>query len=364
MTASEPVAALLGPLARALAAGAPEFAGGDLQPLGDTGLAHHHVRLGRHPVLARIPKQSQMRLGARDNLAYQAACFARASASGHAPRLVGVLDPAEGLPRGARLVEHIDGRPAELPRDLPAILTALARIHALPLPDAANRAPLADSPDALAALDDEISAQATYLDGAGVHAAARALIDAELVRLHALRRDAGRPSRHLISFDAHPGNFVVRPNGDAVLVDLEKCRYGYPGLDLAHATLYTSTTWEPGDTVALAPADVVAALERWAGEMAAAGGTTCPDDAAWHLPLRRAMWLWSITWCAKWRVLSGGLPAAGNDGEDWAAENSTDALTAHVRGRVDHYLDRATVERVTAEFDAPEWHRLAAPGRR
>ena len=30
----------------------------------------------------------------------------------------------------------------------------------------------------------------------------------------------------------------------AYLVDLEKCRYSYPSFDLAHATLYTSTTWD------------------------------------------------------------------------------------------------------------------------
>jgi hypothetical protein len=30
----------------------------------------------------------------------------------------------------------------------------------------------------------------------------------------------------------------------------------------------------------------------------------------WHGPLRRAMWLWSLTWCAKWRVLSACAPTA------------------------------------------------------
>src|SRR5690606_29626754 len=61
-----------------------------LEPLPDLGLAHAHVRLAGSGVLARIPKQSQMGLAAADNLAYQAACFERAAASGHAPRLHGV----------------------------------------------------------------------------------------------------------------------------------------------------------------------------------------------------------------------------------------------------------------------------------
>lgn len=362
MTATPPVDALLGPLAAALAVGAPEFAGADLHPLADTGLAHHHVRLGGHQVLARIPKQSQMGLAAQDNLAYQAACFGRAGASGHTPRLVGVLGPAVGLPRGALLVEYIEGRRASLPEDLPAIMAALAGIHALPVPEAARRPPLEDPADPLAALDDEISLQARHLDRADIHPHARALIDEDLHRLHALRTSPARPSRRLISFDAHPGNFVMRPTGEAVLVDLEKCRYSYPALDLAHATLYTSTTWEPGDDVALDPAQVVDLLEGWMRQVAAAGGAVDEPDLAWLLPLRRAMWLWSITWCAKWRVRSGQAPATSSDGEDWAAAHSTDALTAHVRDRVDHYLDRATVERITAEFDAPQWNRFAARG--
>ena len=29
-----------------------------------------------------------------------------------------------------------------------------------------------------------------------------------------------------------------------MLVDIEKARYSHPPLDLAHATLYTSTTWD------------------------------------------------------------------------------------------------------------------------
>jgi hypothetical protein len=68
------------------------------------------------------------------------------------------------------------------------------------------------------------------------------------------------------------------------------------------------------------------------------------------VPLRRAMWLWSMTWCAKWRVLSGAGAKADSDGEDWAADNSEAALIAHVRGRVDHYLAPDTAARLDSEF--------------
>jgi hypothetical protein len=37
---------------------------------------------------------------------------------------------------------------------------------------------------------------------------------------------------------------LITATGKAVLVDLEKLRYSYPPLDLAHATRYTSTTWD------------------------------------------------------------------------------------------------------------------------
>ena len=64
------------------------------------------------------------------------------------------------------------------------------------------------------------------------------------------------------------------------------------------------------------------------------------------------MWLWSITWCAKWRVAStAGSPGAAT-GEDWSARLSAPALIAHVRGRVDHYLSTAIVEQVLGEIDA------------
>ena len=209
--------------------------------------------------------------------------------------------------------------------------------------------------DPLADLAAEIDVQAEFLDSASLQPDARALIDRELTRLDTLVRGDRRPSVNLVSFDAHPGNFLIRDDGEAVLVDLEKCRYSYPSLDLAHATLYTSTSWERGATAWLTPAQVREVHELWESTMGRAGsgraGSGRADDSEWHVPLRRAMWLWSVTWCAKWRVLSGAAPSASGDGEDWAVANSADQLSRHVRGRVDHYLSADIIERVTREFD-------------
>ncbi len=340
-------------LTAALRDSASPWAGAALVRLPDKGLAHDHVRITGSGLLARIPKQSQMRLTPADNLAYQAACFERAAAGGHAPRLHGVLAPCANLPRGALLVQEVQGRTAALPGDLAAIVQALAALHALPLPAPAARRPLLDDEDALAALYEELAQQAQYLAAAGVAPAVARAVTQELQQLNALCRADARPPRHLIAFDGHPGNFIVQHHGaavgHAVLVDLEKCRYSYPALDIAHATLYTSTTWDLDSCAELTPAQVQGAYATWA---AAVGPRVAAPAQAWHVPLRRAMWLWSLTWCAKWRVLSTAVAPADADGEDWSAGQSDAALVAHVRGRVDHYLQPDVVARMRDEFDA------------
>ena len=141
---------------------------------------------------------------------------------------------------------------------------------------------------------------------------------------------------------------MVRADGCVVLVDLEKCRYCHAPLDLAHATLYTSTTWDATSSAAFGVDEGARAYAEWPRAMGASA-------SAWsesHLPLRRAMWLWSITWCAKWRVASGAASPARSSGEDWSTHLSEPALIAHVRGRVDHYLSRAVVEEVLGQIDA------------
>lgn len=340
---------LLTDLALALRGAGSPWAAAPMQRLKDKGLAHDHVRLLGTGVLARIPKQSQMQLSAADNLAYQAACFRRAAPGGHVPQLLGLLAPSDALPRGALLVQEIEGRNARLPQDLPAIVRALASLHSQPLPAPADRAPLQDQPDPLQALHDEIVQQASYLGAARVAPAIQEAIAMELARLQQACHARPRPARHLVAFDGHPGNFIVRADGRAVLVDLEKCRYSYPGLDLAHATLYTSTTWDIDSQAVLTSAEVQAAYATWAQ---AVGGHTAKATHAWHVPLRRAMWLWSVSWCAKWRALSGVAPRAGHDGEDWSAERSDTALVDHVRERVDHYLSTPVVAHMRNEFDA------------
>ena len=330
-------------LGRALAASpaTASLAGAPREAMRDKGLAHDHIRLVGTGWLARVPKQSQLDLPAAANLTYQAACFARAAPSLHVPRLLAVLPPRAGLERGARVVEEIAGRPARLPVDLPAIARALGALHALPRP--ADAAPLLAPADPLAAMRDEVLAQGAYLEAARLDPASAAMIARELAALRALCAAPARPATCLINFDAHPGNFLIRADGSAVLVDLEKGRYGAPSFDLAHATIYTSTTWDLESRAELTPGEIVDFHACWA----AVPGV--PAASGWHVALRRAMWLWAVTWCAKWRVLSGAKRAQAG-GEDWSAEASDAVLIAHVRERVDHYLSAAAVRRCLDEF--------------
>lgn len=337
-------------LRAALRAERPSLADCLPEPMPDKGLAHWHFRLPGTGWLARVPKQSQMDLPAEANLAYQSACFLRATPSGHTPNLLGLLSPSAHLPRGALLVQEIAGRPARLPADLPAIMEALAAIHALPLPPADVRQPLLDPTDPLQALLGEVDAQAAHLDAAHLAPASRAGIDAVRARVRAGAMLARSAPKQLIAFDAHPGNFLVRDDGVAVLVDLEKARYGMGALDVAHATLVTSTTWDVDSSAELSAAEVIAAYRHWALKLGAAGAGEGRD---WVLA-RAAMWLWSVTWCAKWRVLSQQPRRPSVNGEDWSGMLSEQQLHQHVRCRVDDYLSPQRVAFVMDELGVLE----------
>lgn len=324
-----------------------------LEPLKAKGLAHEHVRLVGTGWLARIPKQSQMQLAALDNLNYQRACFERASPAGHAPACLRLLVPCVSLPRGALIVQEISGHPANLPQDLKLMAHSMAALHRIALPPESQCAPLVHASDPLQAMWDEVNTQAAYLARAGLAPSVAATIQTEMMRFEKLCNRAPRPLRRLIAFDGHPGNFVIAPvaaQGEkAYLVDLEKCRYSYPSFDLAHVTLYTSTTWDIDSHTVLSPEDVLTTYRAWATQVDEA---LAHDAQRWHLPLRRAMWLWSVTWCAKWRVASRAAATLEQDGEDWSAQNLNPVLASHVSERVDHYLSESGVAWVSAEFGA------------
>ncbi len=337
----------------------------DLAVLNVKGLAHDHVTVAGRGLLLRVPKQSQFALTAGDNLAYQAACFNRVGASGHGPKLHEILRPQRRLAMGALLVEWIDGRPPRLPEDLPLLAEAMARVHALPVPAPAARAPLHDHADPIGGAMVEIEAQVKFLDAAGLDPEARAEIDDELAWARAFQSaSAGRAQPvTLVLTDTHPGNFLIeeREHGQsrAVIVDLEKALYGSPATDLAHATLYSSTTWDP-DTWATLGLDELADFYRRYLELV--GGELAAALAPWLVPLRRITMLRAITWCAKWRVLHARARREGKgvgkgvgsgeaeSAEDWSADNTDPATIAQVAGRVADYLAPATLKTMRGEW--------------
>jgi len=343
----------------------PGFAGvvrEDLALMQVKGLAHDHVELSGHavegrPVLLRVPKQSQFALSAGDNLAYQAACFERVSRSGHGPKLFGVISPYAEVPMGALAVERIEGRPPRLPEDLPAFAEAMARVHSLPLPPAEDWPPLADHRDAVGGAMTEIEAQATFLDRAELAAAALSEIEDELAWARSFQREVAGELQPvtLVLTDTHPGNFLIDGDGRAIIVDLEKALYGSPGTDLAHATVYSSTTWDPDTWADLSPAEVAAFYRRY---LEIAAPALAERLRPWLVPMRRILFLRAITWCAKWSVLQRESRRADKHAaestEDWSAENTDPTLIVHVAGRVAEYLSPAILARMRAEWlDSP-----------
>lgn len=316
------------------------------------GIAHAHVRIiGRGAVL-RVPRLSQFGLAPAENLAYQAACFERAEPSRRTPRLIAALPVDPDLPFGALVVEEIAGRRVSLPGDLPAIAEALARIHELDVPPPADRPPLRDHRDPVAATLATILAQAQHLHDARLHPAALAAIAEELgwARQFAGEIAAGivksvQPVR-LAATDTHPGNFLIEDGGRCVLVDLEKMLYGAPAIDLAHATLYTSTTWEPATAAALT-------IEQTAGFYRTYLAEVPPRLASalrpWLLPMRRITWLRTITWMIRWRAVSEARrddPAVGG----WSRDKLPAETAAHMLARVDDFTDPGTIARIRGEW--------------
>jgi len=290
-------------------------------------------------LLLRVPRMSHLGLPPRQNLLYAAHAFRRMAPSGAVPRLHRILRVSEALPWGALLVDAIDGTPATLPADLPAIGAGLAAIHRLPVPD--RRAPFVDPEDPLAYL---LSVSRTQLEAARDRldpAARRILVEEMAWAADLIATGPRRPRPSLVAADTHPGNFRVVSGGRAVLLDVERPVYDSAAVDLAHASLPTSLAWDPGVTGAADRPDIVAFHNAWRMEV--------PNGLAdavrpWVLPYRRLIWLRTTSWACAW--------AARNDLA--AALSSRDAATAGLAGRLARFVDPAMMERARAGWIGPD----------
>ncbi|MEP4379919.1 MAG: aminoglycoside phosphotransferase family protein [Alphaproteobacteria bacterium] len=311
---------------------APGVSTGDLSVLSTKGVSHDHWRVTGTGQVLRIPRMNQWGLRAEDALAYQAAAFDRAAASGHTPHCIAVIapdtPPDAALPRGALLVDEIAGRVPHLPHDLPAIAEALAAIHSLPVPPDGAREPLEIHRNPVSSTLQKIEEQAAFLGAADLPAEAEAGIRQEL---EWVRDFAGRGEPDfapcLVCTDAHPGNFLIDDGGKAWFVDLEKALYGAVPIDLAHVTLMTSTGWDPDIHGDLSTGDVAAFYTHY---LDLVGPERAAELRPWLLSLRRMTWLRTITWFVRWKA----------EWSDTGHAAMRDArMAAHIKAHVERCFD-------------------------
>jgi aminoglycoside phosphotransferase (APT) family kinase protein len=269
----------------------------DLVPMRAKGMAHAHWRIAGRSLVVRVPRWSQIDLDPAANLTNEATAFRRGHASGHLPRLDAVVAPSARLPMGALIVAEIRGRPPRVPEDMPAVARALAAIHSLPLPPIGLRAPLADPADPILATVALIERQSTRIDAADLAAVTRDRLRAEMAWAATLGSEG--PPTALVGTDVHPGNFLLDPQEKAWFVDPERMQYGHPALDLAHATIDTSTRFDPDIDAVMGEEDVAAFLAEWTSAMprdVAAGAMALFPTA------RRLIRLRTLVWMARWKT--------------------------------------------------------------
>jgi hypothetical protein len=320
----------------------------DLKPLPATGTAHGHVRLPNR-LIARVAYAHEGDPTAAARLSTQAAAFRHLAPSGRTPRLHDVTEPRPGVPGGALIVDFIEGRAPRLPDELALMADTLARIHALPLPAAGSPIPRQKNPflETLAAIEQNAT---RFLDKAVPDARARADIADELGLMRAMALAVAHRAQPLTVAlaDTHPGNFIVDRDGIAWFVDLEKVHVGSPAIDLAHATLATSTLWHPDVGKVLSRDEVRPFYTRYLEKV---GARQAADLEPWLLPMRRLTWLRTTLFMARWRVQTRA-PRDPSDPTQWSDAGLEPSMKAHIDARIDQCFRRDTIQSIRAEWMA------------
>lgn len=329
----------------------------ELAPLSRKGTAHGHVSI-LPPVAGcrlclRIPYAFAGDAGAGARLRTQAEAFRRLSMSGATPRLFAAIDPRPGLPGGVLVIDRVEGEIPRLPRDLPLLATTLAAIHTLPLPEQGEAAPLPYHAAPVAALLAVIEGNARFFGALDMAPQVRAALDEELGFARDFAARAGRdPVQPLATCltDTHPGNFLIDARRHAWFLDMEKVQYANPAVDLAHATLYTSTRWDADIDLALAREDVLTFHRAY---FAAIGPQHAQDLRPWLMPLRRMTWLRTMAFMARWTVQTA--PGyAGDEPDRWSAEGLSPRMRAHTAALARDYFDPDTVATIRRDWLGPD----------
>lgn len=311
-----------------------------------TGTAHGHVRLkdGR---LARIAYAYEDDPTAVARLHLQAEAFRHLAPAGRTPRLHDVVEPRPGLPGGALIVDFIDGRAPRLPDELEVMAETLARLHSLPRPAPGSPIPRQDHPFRTT-LDVVEQGARRFLDRAVADPAVRSEILEELELMQGMAVTlAHRPQPLSIALaDTHPGNFIVDDDGLAWFVDLEKVHVGSPAIDLAHATLPTSTLWHPDVGKVLSRAEVGHFYETYLAQI---GETRAAGLRPWLQAMRRLTWLRTTMFMARWKVQTEA-PRDPSDPSPWSDAGLSPGMRAHLRSRIALSFERETIRSIRAEW--------------
>jgi len=314
-------------------------------PLPATGTAHGHVRLA-DGTLARVAYAHEGDASAAGRLQAQAAAFRHLEPAGRTPRLHDVIEPRAGLPGGALIVDFIDGRAPRLPDELELMADTLARIHDLPLPPASAPIPRQANPF-LATLEAIELNALRFLDKAVPDSGARAEIAEELRAMRGMALALGRRTQPLTVAlaDTHPGNFIVA-HGIAWFVDLEKVHVGSPAIDLAHATLPTSTLWHPDVGTLLTRAEVERFHESYLGRIAP---RSAEGLRPWLIPMRRLTWLRTTLFMARWRVETRS-PRDPSNPTQWSDAGLDPKMKRHIDDRIDYCFARENIRTMRKEW--------------
>lgn len=319
---------------------------GEGEALPATGTAHGHVRLkdGR---LARIAYAYEDDPTAAARLHLQAEAFRHLAPAGRTPKLYEVIEPRPGLPGGALIVDFIDGRAPRLPGELDAMADTLARLHSLPLPAPDSPLPRQDNPFRTTLDVVEQGAQ-RFLDKAVTEPRARAEIVEELELMRSMAATLAHRLQPLsiALADTHPGNFIVDRAGIAWFVDLEKVHVGSPAIDLAHATLPTSTVWHPDVGKALTLDEVKGFYESYLKRI---GKTRAAELQPWLQPMRRLTWLRTTMFMARWKVQTEA-PRDPCDPSQWSDAGLSPEMREHLRARIALAFERETIRSIRAEW--------------
>ncbi len=320
----------------------------DLEPLPATGTAHGHVRLP-DGLIARVAYAYEGDAGAAARLETQAAAFRLMAPSKCTPVLHDILPPRPGLPGGALIVDRIVGHAPVLPRDLGAIATSLAAMHSLKKPPASSPILRQKNPF-LETLDVVEQNALRFLDKAVPEQGARAEIAEELRLMRgmapALAKGLQPQPLTIALADTHPGNFIVDAEGIAWFVDLEKVHVGSAAIDLAHATLPTSTLWHPDVGQILSQGQVAGFYAHY---LARIGKARAAALEPWLMPMRRLTWLRTTMFMARWRVQTR-QPRDPDDPGQWSDAGLEPAMKVHLQARIDQCFDREAIRAIRAEW--------------